>query len=680
MEDFEERKNESKTHNPLNEIDYNLYNVIKSICKIITNQKEGTGFLIKLYKNNNEFFCLITKEHIVTQNMIDTKQKIFVFYDTENKNKEIILDKNERYIKQYRNIKLDLTIIEILKKDNIKNKYFLLPYIGDYNIINKNIYIVQFPGGKLSYSKCKVLKIDNYEITHDASTSEGSSGSPIFLENSKGVIGIHKQGNNKKKINYGDFIYPMIKDLESNDNVILYVNEINNIYDINGNIKYLDEIECDEDNGLVHFQKINIIGNKGVGKSTLISLFENYDKLEGNIEIKNKNIDDALIIENSNYSENETSLVEKVSNVEIKMEENKYLYYNFYESDLDNIDLITSYLDILLIQSECIIIIFDKDNIHSIIKIERLISWINKNISTGRLRDFPIILFQNNIKNNDFIPDIDIDKLINKLKSENKNIIFENLEISNKDYLTYFLLKINHTIKNYEIKKKEEIRNNDIVNIVKFVKFNQKSVDTKEFGENYCLCLLLDPFDGAKNTFFNNFSDDTSLSTIGVSSLNIFAKVYGEKLLIKIYNTAGQEKCENLGYIFLRGIDVIAIFYDVNTYDSYEKAAYRIVKIKEQMAINHENHEIILIENIVDSKKRVVNKEDAINFAILQNINYFGLSSSFVEFNAYELLNEIIFLAYKAHKDKKEKNSTTSEGKIILRDYGRKGSVKKTCV
>ena len=214
MEHSEERINENETYNPLNRIDINLYNVIKSVCKIITTRINGTGFLIKLYKNNKEFYCILTNEHVITKEMIDMKQKITIIYDAQNKYKEIILNKDERFIKEYKNINIDITIIEILKDDNIKEKYFLLPAIENNDLIDKNIYIVQFPHGDLSYSKGKILKRNLYEITYDVSTKEGSSGSPIFLENSNSVIGIHKQGSKKNMENYGDLIYPIIIDLK----------------------------------------------------------------------------------------------------------------------------------------------------------------------------------------------------------------------------------------------------------------------------------------------------------------------------------------------------------------------------------------------------------------------------------------------------------------------------------
>ena len=201
--------------NCLTLIDTNIYSTIRSVCKIIINKNEsnGTGFFIKLYKNNKDFYCLMTNEHVINKELIDSKEKIVIFYDLQNKRKEIILNENKRYIRDYRYLDLDVTIIEILKEDDIDKEYFLLPYIGDYaQLINQKIFIVEFPQGKLGYCYGEIKKIKKYEITHNASTLPGSSGSPILLENTTKVIGIHKSGNETLKKNYGDFIYPVVED------------------------------------------------------------------------------------------------------------------------------------------------------------------------------------------------------------------------------------------------------------------------------------------------------------------------------------------------------------------------------------------------------------------------------------------------------------------------------------
>ena len=78
--------------------------------------------------------------------------------------------------------------------------------------MNYKIYIVQFPEGNLSYCKGELTDINKFELTHNVSTLPASSGSPIFLENTTKVIGIHKCGAINLNKNFGDFIYPIIED------------------------------------------------------------------------------------------------------------------------------------------------------------------------------------------------------------------------------------------------------------------------------------------------------------------------------------------------------------------------------------------------------------------------------------------------------------------------------------
>ena len=129
---------------------------------------------------------------------------------------------------------MDITIIEILLKDNINSDYFFLPY--EFNIDNmnslkeKNIYIPQFPKDELSYSEGQIKDIKIFEFSHNAPTLEGSSGSPIIVKDvkdvkdekdKKSVIGIHKKGyrdNNGNGINFASFIYPIVKEVLQKNN------------------------------------------------------------------------------------------------------------------------------------------------------------------------------------------------------------------------------------------------------------------------------------------------------------------------------------------------------------------------------------------------------------------------------------------------------------------------------
>ena len=117
----------------LKEIDINVSKVIPSICRIKIQNKNGTGFFIKLYKNDKELFCLMTNEHVIEKKSISDNETIYIYFDSENEYKAITLNKSERFIKYYENF--DVTIIEIIKKDKIDDKYFLIPNVDNFSQI-----------------------------------------------------------------------------------------------------------------------------------------------------------------------------------------------------------------------------------------------------------------------------------------------------------------------------------------------------------------------------------------------------------------------------------------------------------------------------------------------------------------------------------------------------------------
>ena len=184
----------------------------KSICKIsISNsQKITSGFLIKFFKNNEDFFCLMTNSNFISNEMINKRERINIFYDNEKMLKEITLNPNERFIKNFNDIGLDEIVIEIIPKDNIIKENFLLPVI-DYiyenkNLINKEIIIMQ----NNYYYTGKIKQINNNEFTYLNNTEKYFSGIPIFLKDNIKVIGINKNNtNNNDKENIAELIGPI---------------------------------------------------------------------------------------------------------------------------------------------------------------------------------------------------------------------------------------------------------------------------------------------------------------------------------------------------------------------------------------------------------------------------------------------------------------------------------------
>ena len=101
-----------------------LYN---SVTKIKINRIFGTGFFMKININGKMLNCLLTCSHIISQNDIISKNYIDLYYDKRDReHKRIKLDKNIRYIKSFED-KKDITIIEIIDSDEIKEDKYLSP-------------------------------------------------------------------------------------------------------------------------------------------------------------------------------------------------------------------------------------------------------------------------------------------------------------------------------------------------------------------------------------------------------------------------------------------------------------------------------------------------------------------------------------------------------------------------
>ena len=106
--------------------------------------------------------------------------------------KNIRIETKDRRV--FTNDELDYTCIEILDTDNIK-KFFNIDktiFEDKNSLIEKEIFILQYPNGILKYQSGKILLINNNMIEHSVSTEKGSSGSPLIKRyNTNLIIGMH---------------------------------------------------------------------------------------------------------------------------------------------------------------------------------------------------------------------------------------------------------------------------------------------------------------------------------------------------------------------------------------------------------------------------------------------------------------------------------------------------------
>ncbi len=236
----------------------NISNVATGTVKIESNNDQGqtlgSGVFLKIERNNKPFNFLMTNHHIITKDMIEQGETITIFYDNEKSKLSLELNKKERIIQTYNDFQIDVTIVEIIPKDKIENKFFLNVDLDDYRSIKEKdipIQVIQYPNGEnLSYSngKMNLFQSIDYMFYHDASTLEGSSGSPIVLKGKEKVIGIHKGAkkdkNNVIEKNVGIFIGIVIEAIKEYKK-----NGEGKEYYENGNLKYEGNFEEDEYEG-----------------------------------------------------------------------------------------------------------------------------------------------------------------------------------------------------------------------------------------------------------------------------------------------------------------------------------------------------------------------------------------------------------------------------------------------
>ena len=129
----------------------------------------------------------MTCHHVIQEKFVNAKKVINFYYGKFKKEKyfKIKLDRNERFIKCFVE-PFDVTMIEILKEDNINENKFLnldLNYKTDYNsYLNDYFHLAGYPKNNLnenerSTSSGKITKIlKKPEFEHSLDTEHGNSG------------------------------------------------------------------------------------------------------------------------------------------------------------------------------------------------------------------------------------------------------------------------------------------------------------------------------------------------------------------------------------------------------------------------------------------------------------------------------------------------------------------------
>ena len=199
----------------------------------------------------------------------------------------------------------------------------------------------------------------------------------------------------------------------------------------------------------VHYQKINIFGEDGVGKSSLISYFENYDNTEYSIK------DDLQRVYSNESFKINNSLVDDIKRVKIDFNEDRNLNFYIYETSLSKYENIKMNLDVLLVQTECIIVMWDNSCPETFENIPNFISAIESGMKQYKYLKVPIFVIQNkmDLKLENSNLSTDKDKIVKKIKhfqEKHPKVIYIELSLYDKDQFYEFVLELYREMEGFE--------------------------------------------------------------------------------------------------------------------------------------------------------------------------------------------------------------------------------------
>ena len=385
----------------------------------------------------------------------------------------------------------------------------------------------------------------------------------------------------------------------------------------------MESVPIAQNKEIVFLRKINIFGEAGVGKSTFTSFLEEY----GNDNYKfNENIDDSFDISNN--------LVEQIKRIVVPINDQKNIHLLTYETNLNQIDTIKANLDTLLIQTECILIMWDSSHPNTFEKIPDLINLIISMINEKQVRNIDIYIAQNKT---DLEFDIsregeseeEIDQKIEELKNTYKNIYKAKTNFPNKKGIYELLLDINRSI------DRNNQEGEDVIDLVK-IKYPIKSIENKNNQKTLNICLIGESNTG-KSSFIMTLLDDKKDYKKN-SDQNLWTDISNEKVLVKLSEFSDKKNT------IYKGCFGFLLFFDVTDKNGMKSVMdlYNDVKLDTKANLWY------LIGNKIDlHNERKINKEEALKIAEEYNFRYFEtscLTGEGVQEFVDDLSNEVIKL------------------------------------
>ena len=143
--------------------------------------------------------------------------------------------------------------------------------------------------------------------------------------------------------------------------------------------------------------------------------------------------------------------------------------------------------------------------------------------------------------------------------------------------------------------------------------------------------------------FVENKYSDEILVTLGFDIKTKIIKIMNKNILVKIFDTAGQERFNAVTKSLFQKVQGIILVYDISNEESFNNINFWISQIND----NFLNIKCILAGNKCDlEKERIISKKEGENLAKKNNFKFFETSSK-TGHNINEIMNEIVSDIYK---------------------------------
>ena len=223
-----------------------------------------------------------------------------------------------------------------------------------------------------------------------------------------------------------------------------------------------------------------------------------------------------------------------------------------------------------------------------------------------------------------------------------------------KDDFFELILDINRNLIN---QKENHINKYDAVDLVKFKKKPLTSSNNNKKNEFILIkCNFLGNSNVGKTTFIRFIQGEPNknyLSTIGIESIFIQANINKENAYVQIIDTCGQERFRSIAKSQLNNVDIILLFYDITSRESFEALDYWFESINNSQDLKEIS--LFLIANKIDeNKKRIISKKEGLKMADKYGIKYYECSC-LNGLNVYEILNDLILEGYHKNCEKRNK-------------------------